>query len=339
MEKRLKDVLEDMVDERYYLKPSQVEAILKHCDRKISEGCGFKPQLIERDGVSAAITSKYGLRQTDPLVVERAGFNVDEDGCSRTIFAHYAQAGNPAPHTCVLESRILTQRRTEEGREMRKRGIEEFKYKGFVPREDGVCNAITTVEKDNYVLETATREACERILDGEPGMVIGNTQLNCYRGSVDDCAPCICAAGGMGGGHVPMVTEGLRPLRGSSEPKIIQMPHGFFGGAVKDVSPAVTSSAFADNNYLLVEHRIRKLTERECFRLMGLCDADIDKILNAEEEITLKSGKKKTRRAISKTACYDLAGNSIVVDVLEYIFENLFINKAARSDGRQLTLF
>lgn len=292
MEKRLKDVLEDMVDERYYLKPSQVEAILKHCDRKISEGCGFKPQLIERDGVSAAITSKYGLRQTDPLVVEQVGFNVDDDGCSRMVTAHYAmsghtdfrtkEAGNPTPHTCVLESRIL---------------------------------------------------------DGELGMVIGNTQLNCYRGSVDDCAPCICAAGGMGGGHVPMVTEGLRPLRGSSEPKIIQMPHGFFGGAVKDISPVITSSALADNNYLLVEHRIRKLTERECFRLMGLCDADIDKILNAEEEVTLKNGKKKTRRAISKTACYDLAGNSIVVDVLEYIFENLFINKAAPSDGRQLTLF
>ena len=290
-------MLEDMVDERYYLKPSQVEANLKHCERKISEGCGFKPQLIERDGVSAAITAKYGLRQ-------------------------------------------MTQRRTEEGREMRKRGIEEFKYKGFVPREDGMCNAITTVEKDNYVLETTTREACGRILDGKPWMVIGNTQLNCYRGSVYDCAPCICAAGGMGGGHVPMVTEGLHPIQVGQLFDKAQNPINGRIYSIKGIAPCLrTPTGGLHEPIIMVEHRIRKLTERECFRLMGLCDADIDKILNAEEEITLKSGERKTRRAISKTACYDLAGNSIVVDVLEYIFENLFINKAVPSDGRQLTLF
>lgn len=57
-------------------------------------------------------------------------------------------------------------------------------------------------------------------------------------------------------------------------------------------------------------YRIRKLTPRECFRLMGMRDDDIDKIQAA---------------GISNTQQYKMAGNSIVVDVLEAIFKNLFM--------------
>lgn len=55
---------------------------------------------------------------------------------------------------------------------------------------------------------------------------------------------------------------------------------------------------------------IRKLTPRECFRLMGVSDADIDKIQAA---------------GISKSQQYKLAGNSIVVNTLAAIFRQLFI--------------
>lgn len=55
--------------------------------------------------------------------------------------------------------------------------------------------------------------------------------------------------------------------------------------------------------------RIRKLTPRECFRLMGVSDADIDKIQAA---------------GISKSQQYKMAGNSIVVNCLAAIFKNLF---------------
>ena len=58
------------------------------------------------------------------------------------------------------------------------------------------------------------------------------------------------------------------------------------------------------------DFRIRKLTPRECFRLMGMRDDDIDKIQQA---------------GISNTQQYKMAGNSIVVDVLEAIFKNLFM--------------
>ena len=59
-----------------------------------------------------------------------------------------------------------------------------------------------------------------------------------------------------------------------------------------------------------LDYRIRKLTPRECFRLMGMRDNDIDKI---------------QATGISNTQQYKMAGNSIVVNVLETIFKNLFM--------------
>ena len=72
--------------------------------------------------------------------------------------------------------------------------------------------------------------------------------------------------------------------------------------------------------------RIRKLTPKECFRLMGVDDEDIDKI---------------QRAGISNSSQYKLAGNSIVVDVLYHIFRKLFVEKEVDKDDKsqQLTLF
>ena len=71
--------------------------------------------------------------------------------------------------------------------------------------------------------------------------------------------------------------------------------------------------------------RVRKMTPKTAFRLMDVDDADIDKIMNATETVTLKNGTTKTKKAISKTAVYKLAGNSIVVSCLYHIFRTMFI--------------
>ena len=79
-----------------------------------------------------------------------------------------------------------------------------------------------------------------------------------------------------------------------------------------EVANAVTA-AKRDNtqNYVVnPNYRIRKLTPRECFRLMGVRDEDIDKIQAA---------------GLSKTQQYKMAGNSIVVNCLAAIFRQLFI--------------
>ena len=74
---------------------------------------------------------------------------------------------------------------------------------------------------------------------------------------------------------------------------------------------------------------IRKLTERECFRLMGVREKNIDKILCPES----------TENRTSRTAQYRAAGNSIVVDPMKEIFRKLFIPSQKGNDSQQLTLF
>lgn len=63
--------------------------------------------------------------------------------------------------------------------------------------------------------------------------------------------------------------------------------------------------------------RIRKLTAKECYRLMGFDDEDFEKAKNALNEKFYK-GKDK-----SSSQLYKQAGNSIVVNVLEKIFKKL----------------
>ena len=70
------------------------------------------------------------------------------------------------------------------------------------------------------------------------------------------------------------------------------------------------------------DFRIRKLTEREVFRLMDVSEEDIDRIQKA---------------GISRSQQYKMAGNSIVVACLYHIFRKLFVDRGPE-DG-QLSLF
>jgi site-specific DNA-cytosine methylase len=70
------------------------------------------------------------------------------------------------------------------------------------------------------------------------------------------------------------------------------------------------------------KYRIRKLTTRECFRLMGVDDKDIDKIQAS---------------GISNSQQYKCAGNSIVVDVLYHLFRKMFCE--TENEQQQMTLF
>lgn len=60
------------------------------------------------------------------------------------------------------------------------------------------------------------------------------------------------------------------------------------------------------DNYVTTQGRIRKLTPRECLRLMGFCDS--------------------FKIVVSDTAMYQQAGNSIVVDVLIAVMDTILIN-------------
>lgn len=63
-----------------------------------------------------------------------------------------------------------------------------------------------------------------------------------------------------------------------------------------------------DNYVLETNFRIRKLTPKECWRLMGIDDECFD----------------KAQQVNSNSQLYKQAGNGIVVNVLYYIFKELF---------------
>lgn len=122
-------------------------------------------------------------------------------------------------------------------------------------------------------------------------------------------------------------TNGIAPTQtagggGNLETKIIiQRGHGYNQGGKKDIAPSVTSSPYECNNIVKEQYRIRKLTPKECFRLMGVADTDSDKMM----------------AVLSKSRCYQVAGNSIVVDVLAAIFDQLF--NGNKNTNQQTELF
>ena len=86
------------------------------------------------------------------------------------------------------------------------------------------------------------------------------------------------------------------------------------------VCTCLTSSMGTGGGYVpmhnyTTDYRIRKLTPKECWRLMGFDDADFD----------------KAEKVCSNTQLYKQAGNSIVVNVLEGILGNL-LPKQSRSE-------
>lgn len=70
--------------------------------------------------------------------------------------------------------------------------------------------------------------------------------------------------------------------------------------------------------------KIRRLTSKECWRLMGFDDSDFE----------------KAAKVNSNTQLYKQAGNSIVVNVLEAILTNLLLNTNVQDTPKgQLTIF
>lgn len=133
--------------------------------------------------------------------------------------------------------------------------------------------------------------------------IVGSKQANAFRGSIDGVSPTLTEAMGKGGGQIPLLTNATiqeTKTQNFMAQERLQLPKELDGK----------------------KFRIRKLTPRECFRLMGVDDSDIDKIQTAR---------------ISNSAQYKLAGNSIVVDVLFHIFRKMFVE--TENESQQLTLF
>ena len=89
---------------------------------------------------------------------------------------------------------------------------------------------------------------------------------------------------------------------GNQEPKILQRARGFNKGGEFVVFPTISSSSFEQNN-LLKNTRIRKLTPRECLRLQGFPES--------------------FKIVVSDTQTYKQAGNAMSVNIIKMIFKQI----------------
>lgn len=178
--------------------------------------------------------------------------------------------------------------------------------------ESGVANTITSVQKDSMVAEPmCSVHPLRHKLEFDPNS------------SIKPIAPALRATDYKG---PAVVYEPRVEQLGNIYPDTDTFKNRTTGRVYskEGLSPTINCCGGGDREPKVVEtrYRIRKLTPRECFRLMGVDDADIDKIQAS---------------GISNSQQYKCAGNSIVVDVLYHIFRKLFCETENEND--QLTLF
>lgn len=68
LEKRLKDVLEPSVDEKYYLSETAIKGFQTHAERMAERGNGFKFEPTDGDTVASSVTTRAGGRPDDNFV-------------------------------------------------------------------------------------------------------------------------------------------------------------------------------------------------------------------------------------------------------------------------------
>lgn len=163
-----------------------------------------------------------------------------------------------------MESQVLTPKRTEYGKQIRKayesKQIQESRHNmtELDPRQDNISNTMTTVQKDNLLLENNIQKVGQISSDGsQRGTVISDNGISA---------------------------------------NLVAGTHGYA------------------NSHIATKYRIRKLTPRECGRLMGVSDEDISKMAAVN----------------SNTQLYKQFGNSIVVDVMCAMFRNLNIEQEVK---------
>lgn len=198
---------------------------------------------------------------------------------------------------------VLRSVRTEYGKEIRtayEQGeIHEKRanMREFECRPDDLCNTLTTVLKDNYIAEPVMHTVGDLGVGGQRGRVFStNGIVGCLSATDYKDPPKILQVG-----NIVKTGQFDNPQRGR-----IYDPDGL-APTLNTCSGGGLEPKFIDRS--CVDVRIRKLTPRECFRLMGFADDDFDKI-----------------KGISNSQLYKMAGNSIVVNVLTEIFKELFKN-------------
>lgn len=253
----LNDILEDVVDEKYYLPQEKVKKLIE--DMQEREALLFEPD------------DKMPIEYTQnelKLIGE-----INRNGKYAQTGRIYSSFGcSPALVTCSgggQQPKILDIGKVTNG----------FMSDVFSPL--GICGTHMAGHDQRMIIERAV-DSCHTLASVQKDDVILVRQ-NTLKGYEE------CKINGVANLSYPAVKK-----RGRVQ------EHG-------EVCPTLTTSSGIYRLESLI--RIRRLTPLECFRLMGFSDEDYWKAISAD---------------ISNSQMYKQTGNSIVVDVLFFIFLELY---------------
>ena len=235
------------------------------------------------------------------------------------------------------------------------------------PRTDGVSNTITSVQKDNMLLEPLrikanTREGfaeveeygavnisqpssrtrrgrvwgnkgdiIDTLLTGEENAVLEPKAEEVHR-VAEEVRRVAEEVRRQPCGVSVDKDNNLRPYRqDKAKSGVAELQTEFAESVGSTLTSARPNNVYGDT----FPYRIRRLIPRECFRLMDVDDEDFDKIKNYVKGYR-KNGKPMY---ISESQQYKLAGNSIVIACMEHIFEQLFFPSGRVTEPRQLDIF
>lgn len=303
---RLKDLLEDEVDDKFYISDEKVERFITNLNDKNS--LLYDPCQVKREGKSREY-SEYAPTLTsrdykDPRlvnenVVRQVGNISDCNGAwdNPQVGRVYDVSGcSPTLNTCSgggHEPKVIT-------------GI------------DKSYNNPKFIETANCITSREDRGISNRKFEGTAVLKIGNINPsgNGMNGSVyseEGLSPTLTTNKGEGNkvaikqatkqGYIECEVGGVADL---SYPDSKTRR-----GRVQDNGNTCPTVTATETGICKIESpiRIRKLTPRETFRLMGFSDENFDAAQKA---------------GVSNSQLYKQAGNSIVIDVLYYIYVELY---------------
>lgn len=246
--------------------------------------------------------------------------------------------------------------------------VEDWNQNGIreeEPRTDGVSNTLTSVQKDNLLVEPVrikanTKKGYEEVGEygavniSRPGSTIRRGRIQGDKGDIigtlltgEENAVLEPKTVRRVAEEVRRVAEevrrqpcgvtvdkdnNLRPYRqDKAKSGVAELQTEFCDSVGSTLTAARPNKVYGDT----FPYRIRYLVPRECFRLMDVSDEDYNKIKNHIKGYR-KNGKPMY---ISESQQYKLAGNSIVVACMEHIFEQLFFPSGRVTEPRQLDIF
>ena len=257
----------------------------------------------------------------------------DVGGCSPTLST--MQGGNQEPK--ILESQIVAMRGRNPDNTS-DRTVGSTTEQRLEVNTQGTSNCLTSVQKDNMVLESVlavdeqnmnVRKETFGTLTTDGSSPKHNNRVMIRQSTKDGSIE--CEIGGCFDASYPnsKTRRGRVQDKGNTCPTLtaqnqevvriekvgqISSNGSQCGTVVSDngISANLVSGTHGyANSHIDTQYRIRKLTPRECGRLMGVSDEDIDKMAAVN----------------SNTQLYKQFGNSIVVDVMCAMFKNLNIDQ------------